>query len=330
MNTEILSINEKSIEKAAKIITSGGLVAFPTETVYGLGVSAYRGEAVENVFKVKGRPNDNPLICHIGSIEDTYLVSDDVTDLAMKLLKEFAPGPITVVVKKGDKIAKEVTAGLDTVGIRIPELQSARDFISACKEPIAAPSANTSKRPSPTDAKTVFEDIGGKIPLILDDGSCQVGIESTVVDCRGQIPIVLRAGKITCEDIAKVVGECQLAGATSEVRSPGVKYTHYAPKCSMMAMKMPTSKEVAEQVALLENQGETVVVLGENSLGSEISTKNFIGLGESVGDFMRSYYTSLRKAETIGTMILCVVPFSETAAEGLYNRVEKSTGGKII
>lgn len=329
METIIELINEKSIEKAVKIIKDGGIVAFPTETVYGLGVSAYRGDAISKVYEVKGRPSDNPLIVHIGGIEDLYLATDNPTPLALKLLDAFAPGPITVVVDKGSKISEKVTAGLDSVGIRIPKLQSARDFIKACGEPIAAPSANTSSRPSPTNAMTVFEDIGGKIPMILDGGSCEVGIESTVVDCRGEIPLILRSGKITRQDIAKIVGECDIAQDFSKVRSPGVKYKHYSPSCQMYAIFEKDLKFVQKQVNLQAERGLKVALLGESKL-AKVANAEFFNLGDSVDSFMKNYYEALRDGEKCADVIICVLTFSQNNAEGIYNRVTKSCGGNII
>ncbi|MEG1805508.1 MAG: L-threonylcarbamoyladenylate synthase [Clostridia bacterium] len=328
MDTTIEKINESSIAKASEIIKNGGIVAFPTETVYGLGVSAYRGESVSKVFEVKGRPSDNPLIVHIGGIEDIGQATENPTPLALKILNKFSPGPITVVVDKGVKIANEVTAGLDSVGIRIPMLLEARQFIKACGEPIAAPSANTSSRPSPTNAMTVFDDIGGKIPMILDGGSCEVGIESTVVDCRGEIPMILRSGKITQEDIKNLVGACEIATDFSKVRSPGVKYKHYSPSCEMLAIFQKDNSFVQAKVDELVKQNKNVVLIGEEKLSS-IDNVIFITLGNTVDDFMKNYYEALREGETCGDVIVCVLPFSEHNAEGIYNRVRKSCGGNI-
>ena len=329
MIAKIEKINQESIHKGKGIIEKGGVVAFPTETVYGLGVSAYNGKGVSQVFEVKGRPNDNPLIVHIADISDVSLVTSNFTNLARTLLEHFAPGPITVVVDKGDKIADEVTAGLDSVGIRIPELQSARDFIKATKVPLAAPSANTSTRPSPTTAQAVFEDIGSKIPLILDGGACEVGIESTVVDCRFETPIILRSGKITREDIEKVWGSCDVATNTSTVRSPGVKYKHYSPSCKMLAMNTSDNVLVESTVEKLVKAGETVVLIGNETL-KDTSFVEFINLGTTVDDFMKHYYEALRTGEKLGSIIVCVLPFTENHAEGLYNRVRKSCGGDIV
>lgn len=326
METVIKKINTKSIEIAKSIIREGGIVAFPTETVYGLGVSAYKGNSVKTVFEVKGRPNDNPLICHIGRIEDINLCSNNVTTTAMKILTEFSPGPITVVVDKNNKIADEVTAGLDSVGIRIPKPQKTRELLIAIGQPVAAPSANTSTRPSPTTANAVFEDIGGKIPLILDGGSCEVGIESTVVDCRNDIPILLRAGKITKKDIEKVCGKCEVALPTSKVRSPGVKYKHYAPKCDMQTILTNDVERIKK--AIFDNKDKKIVVIGNEHIVNELEVQ-VISLGNSTEEFMHNYFNALRIAEKKADLIILALPFKKENAEGLFNRIEKSCAGNI-
>lgn len=329
MKTHILPIEDiSSVKLCAEQIRSGGIVAFPTETVYGLGVSAYKGESVKKVFEVKGRPSDNPLICHVADIEDAVLATDELTATAKKLFKAFSPGPLTCVVKKNSKISDEVTAGLDTVGIRIVKPEGARRFLKECGVPVAAPSANTSKRPSPTTAMDVLADMDGKIEYILDGGDCEVGIESTVVDCRGETPIVLRAGKITSEDIKRVCGSVKIAGSTDEVRSPGMKYRHYCPKCTMYC-RFEKTDGLQDKINELAKKGEKVVLIG-NGETKTIENVEHIVLGESVEDFMHGYFSSLRRAEKVGSVIVCYIPFKECEAEGLYNRATKSCGGNLI
>ncbi len=329
MKTHILPIEDiVSVKLCSERVREGDIVAFPTETVYGLGVSAYKGESVKKVFEVKGRPSDNPLICHVADIEDAVLATDDLTETAKKLFKAFSPGPITCVVKKNSLIADEVTAGLDTVGIRIVGHEGARRFLKECGVPVAAPSANTSKRPSPTTARDVLADMDGKIEYILDGGECDVGIESTVVDCRGDVPIVLRAGKITSEDIKRVCGDVKIAGATDEVRSPGMKYRHYSPKCKMYC-RFESIAGLGEEIQKLQNGGEKVVLIGNGETG-KIAAAIHINLGESVEEYMHGYFASLRRGENLGTVIVCFIPFSESEAEGLYNRATKSCGGNLI
>ncbi|MBR2495672.1 MAG: threonylcarbamoyl-AMP synthase [Clostridia bacterium] len=328
MITKIEPITTESLKLASELIKNGEVVAFPTETVYGLGVSAYDKEGVKKVFLAKGRPSDNPLIVHIADVDDLNQVALEITDNAKKLLNAFAPGPITVVLKKREEIVDEVTAGLDTVGVRIPSHKGAREFIKACGLPIAAPSANTSQRPSPTTALAVYDDMQGKIPLILDGGNCDVGIESSVIDCRFETPIILRAGKITGEDVKRVCGSVKYATEKSEIRSPGMKYRHYAPKCQMF-VRFLTLDNLQERIDNLQKQGKTVLLLG-NLKAKELKADKFIYLGESVEEYMQSYFSSLREGEEQADVMICYIPFKEKEAEGLYNRALKSSGGEQI
>lgn len=239
MNTKLLSINDESLLLAGRIIRDGGLVAFPTETVYGLGANALNAEAVRGIFEAKGRPQDNPLIVHV-STRDMIDPLCEVTPTAEKLMVAFFPGPLTLLLPKKSIVPDVTTAGLDTVGIRMPEKKEARDFIAACGVPIAAPSANLSGRPSPTTAQHVYADMQGRIPLILDGGPCRVGVESTVLDLSGPIPRVLRPGEITAQDVARVCGSADVADSVMRplkegeaAPSPGMKHRHYAPKGRM-------------------------------------------------------------------------------------------------
>ncbi len=238
MQTELLPVSEESIEKGGKIIREGGLVGFPTETVYGLGANALDAEAVTHIFEAKGRPQDNPLIVHVSCVEEIpRLIRGGIPDMAKKLMDAFWPGPMTLIFKKCDDLNDVVTAGLDSVGIRLPSHEAARLLIKKSGCPIAAPSANRSGRPSPTTARHVMDDMNGRIPLILDGGACQVGVESTVIDVTGDVPRVLRPGGITPEMILEAVGSCEVDGAVlrplkegEKPKSPGMKYRHYAPK----------------------------------------------------------------------------------------------------
>ena len=218
------------IDEGARILKDGGLVVFPTETVYGLGANAYNENAVANIFKAKGRPQDNPLIVHISSLDQVKDIAVDVPDEFYKLAERFMPGPLTVILKKSDKIPYVVTAGGDTVGVRMPDNAYTRQLI-AKSFPLAAPSANRSKHISPTTAQHVYEDLNGEVDLILDDGACQVGIESTVLDLTVDVPTILRPGAVTADMLLDVVGQVGQNGKIIKVaKAPGMKYTHYAPK----------------------------------------------------------------------------------------------------
>lgn len=220
-----------SIDVAARFIFSSELVAFPTETVYGLGAGVFDEAAIEKIFRAKGRPADNPLIAHIGSLSQLDLLVEDIPPAAAKLIDGFFPGPLTIVLPKRDDIPAIATAGLDTIGVRMPLHQLALSFIRACRMPLVAPSANLSGKPSPTTWQAVKTDLDGRIACILKGEPTEVGLESTVVDCTGDAPIVLRAGAITLEQLQEVIPQTRLAklDADAPARSPGLKYKHYAP-----------------------------------------------------------------------------------------------------
>lgn len=243
------SSDKKGIKDCAEHLKNGEVIGFPTETVYGLGCDARNGEAVKKVFDAKGRPADNPLICHIGDKSQIKDIVSEITPLAQKLIDAFMPGPITLVMKKSDSISDETTAGLDTVGVRMPSHPVANKFLKEAAIPVAAPSANLSGRPSPTSSRSVLEDMDGYIYAIIDGGDSEYGLESTVVDCTGTTPVILRPGAVTKADIDTVInsGETVIAGGFNDKetpRSPGMKYRHYAPYAQVEIMKMPEGVEI--------------------------------------------------------------------------------------
>ena len=256
MHTELCQADDASIRRAAALLCAGELVAFPTETVYGLGADALNGEAAARIFAAKGRPADNPLIAHIaGESGLAGLIAGEPCACARKLMRAFWPGPMTLIFPKSARVPREVTAGLDTVAVRMPSHPVARALISASQTPIAAPSANRSGRPSPTTAAHVLEDMEGRIPLILDGGPCEVGLESTVVDVTGARPRILRPGGVTLEMLEGVVGDVDVdegvlhqLQAGSQARSPGMKYKHYAPKGEVTIV---TGPRAAQEIARL-------------------------------------------------------------------------------
>ena len=233
MTTQILGVSEQSLRLAKQLISEGEVVAFHTETVYGLGADARSDEAVRHIFELKGRPQNNPLIAHVHKDYDISTLVDDIPAYAKKLAKAFLPGPLTMVYPSTDKVSPLVSCGLRTLAIRVPSSPTAQAFLRAVDVPIAAPSANVSKHISPVTARHVFEDFEGRIPLILDGGRCEGGIESTVLDCTGETPQILRAGLVTQEMIASVVGDCGVyhMRAGEKPKSPGMAYKHYAPGC---------------------------------------------------------------------------------------------------
>lgn len=234
IRTRVLRPNEKSLALAADILHAGGLVAFPTETVYGLGARAYDASAARRVYKAKGRPSDNPLIVHVCDEAMLADVVKRVTPLARRLMDAFWPGPLTLILEKSARVPGAVTAGGRTVAVRCPGHPTARALIRALGEPIAAPSANLSGRPSPTTAAHVLRDLRGRVALIIDGGPCRKGLESAIVDARGKRPLVLRHGTLTAESISRAAGAPLRVPGGSSPLSPGTKHRHYAPSCRVI------------------------------------------------------------------------------------------------
>lgn len=233
-NLWVKTIITESPEEAADFIRRGRIVAFPTETVYGLGADVFDESAIENIFVAKSRPADNPLIVHVASADQISLVAFEVTESAEKLIKVFFPGPLTIVLTKRPEVPAIATAGLDTVGIRMPRHKTANAFLIASATPVVAPSANISGRPSPTTWNSVLEDLDGLIDCILAGEATQIGLESTVVDCAGAVPVLLRPGAISLDELRPVVGNIIISGdGDEERRSPGMRHQHYSPRASV-------------------------------------------------------------------------------------------------
>jgi len=270
MKTKIFG--KEGISEAAEILKQGGLVAFPTETVYGLGGNGLDKEAAKKIYAAKGRPSDNPLILHVSSIEEVYPLVKALPEKAKKLMEAFWPGPLTLVLPKSDIVPEESTGGLETVALRSPENALTLDLIRACGFPIAGPSANLSGRPSPTEASHVFEDLGGRIEGILEDGAVGIGVESTIVDLSENCPTLLRPGAITIEDLEEVLGEkvaidpTLLGKSMAEgfiPKAPGMKYRHYAPKAEMILFK---KKEEDETRSGQEEKAKFILSYGGKEL----------------------------------------------------------------
>jgi L-threonylcarbamoyladenylate synthase len=273
----------------AELIQSGGLVAFPTETVYGLGANGLDGEAVNRIFEAKGRPNDNPLILHVAKKSDVTKLWAHVPKLAKNLMDTFWPGPLTLIFMKADEVPYEVTAGLETVAIRMPSDKTARLLIQKSGVPIAAPSANRSGRPSPTTAEHVLADMDGRIPLILDGGPCRYGVESTVLSLVGE-PMILRPGAVTREMLEAVIGPVRLApsilnplGDREVAASPGMKYKHYAPDAEVHVVEgdpKPAAKRIRALYYAYEAEGKTVAILGTEQTMQSYRNLNAYSLGD--------------------------------------------------
>lgn len=313
------------IEEAANLIKNDEIVAFPTETVYGLGGNALSDAAIAKIYEAKNRPKDNPFIVHVTTLEQADRVAY-VTDDAKALFEKFAPGPITIVLRKKDCVPYSATAGLDTVGIRMPSHPMARAFIDACGLPIAAPSANLSKRVSPTRAKFVYDDMAGRIPLILDGGDCEVGIESTVLSLAGDRPVVLRPGIVTVEKLAEILPDVTTyRGEVKVAPSPGMKYTHYAPKS--LCYGFATDEAVKKYVE--ENEDKKIVVLCKGDPNRFFPTPA-VSLGKDGTEIAHNVFSALRENEEKFDVILLQM-LSDAGEEGaVMNRIVKSCGGKVL
>lgn len=316
------------IDEGARILKDGGLVVFPTETVYGLGANAYDENAVANIFKAKGRPQDNPLIVHISSLDQVNDIAVDVHDEFYKLAERFMPGPLTVILKKSDKIPYVVTAGGDTVGVRMPDNAYTRQLI-AKSFPLAAPSANRSKHISPTTAQHVYEDLNGEVDLILDDGACQVGIESTVLDLTVDVPTILRPGAVTADMLLDVVGQVSQNGKIIKVaKAPGMKYTHYAPKVdTVTAVNIDHAVNEYDKQASL---GKNPVIVARDIYRDTVKDRNLISLGVTVEDYTRNIYSALHTAEKEYDYIIVEELHGSGLEASVMNRVTKAAGGKEV
>ncbi|MBZ4688110.1 MAG: L-threonylcarbamoyladenylate synthase [Clostridia bacterium] len=338
-----LNLEPEKIEETAKILKEGGLVAFPTETVYGLGADAFNPQAVRNIFKAKGRPQDNPLIIHIWSNEQLDKLVKNIPQKAHVLMNNFWPGPLTVVLPKKEGVMSEATSGLDTVGVRMPDHPVALKLFQRSGVAVAAPSANISGKPSPTGGLHVLKDLAGKIDVVLDGGSAKVGVESTVVDCTGEIPVILRPGGVTKEEMEEVVGEVLLDPAlhrkTFKPKSPGMKYSHYAPDGIMYLVVGKSIKSLAEKLADISMKryqaGYKVALLAFEDTLALIGEKPYIKLSLGSRDNL-----SITAAKIYGLLRQCDrLKIDFIIAEGcprkgmglaVMNRLEKASGGKII
>lgn len=328
--TEILSPDASGLQKAAEMIRQGLCGAFPTETVYGLGASAYDEEAVARIFKAKGRPQDNPLIVHV----DSRALADEVcrfTPLGEKLAARFWPGPLTLVLPKKEKVAANVTAGLTTVGVRMPSHAVARDFITACGLPIAAPSANTSGRPSPATAEHVLDDLRYRIPFVIDGGKVDIGLESTVVDATGDYPVLLRPGKVSREELAELCGQVLLPeqGAERRPASPGMKYRHYAPQGRVHIAHNIGELETLRLDLSMHRMRMPVLVLS-NATAEEIMRRGarkheIYPLGDSKEEIAANWFTALRYCDKAGFLDIITEEFDDQGLGlALNNRMQRA------
>ena len=339
MKTQLFTNTPENIIKTAEILKNGGLAAIPTETVYGLAADALNGEAVAKIFAAKGRPMDNPLIVHVAEFEDIerFALVREIPEAVKKLAKVFWPGPLTIIMKKGGVIPDEVSAGLDTVAIRLPSHPSARAIIKAADTPLAAPSANLSGSPSPTTAQHVMNDMDGKIDAVFDGGACGVGVESTVITLAEDTPRLLRPGKVTLEELREVLGEVELDSAVlnklkdgQKAASPGMKYKHYAPKANVILLKC-TDDEFINYVNRCGGSGVAALCCDEDV--EKLSVK-YISLGKR-NDYeahAQRLFDSLRRIDGYGNIVTVYTRLPSTDGVGLavYNRLIRAAGFEVI
>jgi len=346
MPTQVINVqtdasNTAAIEKAAAVILAGGLVAFPTETVYGLGANGLDEKAVRSIFRVKGRPADNPLILHVSSREMLDTITRDRPPVAGRLIDCFWPGPLTLVLYRTGIVCDMVTGGLDTVAVRMPDNDTALSLIGGAGVPVAAPSANRSGRPSPTSARHVLEDLDGSIDLILDGGRSAFGVESTVLDLTVDVPLLLRPGGVSLEELTAAVGEIRTVADTmdsAQARSPGMKYRHYAPgaRVWLAAGEGEALVDAIKRLACdLEKEGRRVAIMATagNLLKYQGCSDTVINMGDA-GDLpavASRLFHNLRLLDSCGVDDIIAEPVPEYGLGfAVMNRLRKAAGGRII
>lgn len=339
METEVLqvilpdgTINEAAVKKAASRLLNGEVVAIPTETVYGLAANAFDESAVAKIFAAKGRPQDNPLIVHIAAIDELAQLVTDVPESAKRLAKAFWPGPLTMILPRSDRVPAGVSAGLPTVAVRMPVHPAAAAVIRAAGVPLAAPSANLSGSPSPTNAAYVLADMDGRIPLILDGGACKVGVESTVVSLTGDVPRVLRPGGVTVEQLRGVLGEVEVDDAVlhklkdgAVAASPGMKYKHYAPRADITILK-GTFEQFCDYVA-----GKDATILCFQGEESHFPHAVTYGKAHDGASQAARLFDALRELDEHGAAtVYARCPELDGMGLAVYNRLIRAAGFHLV
>ncbi len=339
--------SRETFEQAGQIIRDGGLVAFPTETVYGLGGNAFDKDSSLKIYSAKGRPSDNPLIVHIADISEIDGIAENVSDAARRLMEKFWPGPLTIILKKKDIVPAETTGGLDTVAVRMPSHPVALEFIKSAGVPIAAPSANTSGRPSPTMAKHVAEDMTGRIEMIIDGGQVDIGIESTIIDMSGETPMILRPGYITKEMLEKEIGsvlvdKVVLAKSSEELakdnyvpKAPGMKYRHYAPKAELIMFEGETenvSQEINRRTEEDLESGRKVGIICTDETINLYKKGKVVSIGSAKNEetIAHNLYGVLRDFDNMDVECIYSETFYNTGlGQAIMNRLIKAAGYHI-
>lgn len=335
MHTKVWKINSndiisKDIQEAADMLREGEVVAFPTETVYGLGADATNAAAVRKIFAAKGRPQDNPLIAHVASIDQLKELVTDIPDYVYQLINVFSPGPLTYILPANDFCAQNVKAGLSTIGVRVPDHPIALALLKALGRPVAAPSANVSGKPSPTTANHVYEDLNGRIGGLIDGGQTGVGLESTVIDCTGEIPVILRPGGITKEQLEQEAGAAMMdpglvTSSVNRPKAPGMKYKHYAPEVPLYLFT-GSRKLLRDFVDKEKQAGKRVGILVSNQTAELFTEDEHIHkLGATIEEIASSLYDGLRffKQASVDKIICETFP-DDGIGQAVMNRLRKA------
>ncbi|WP_457754139.1 L-threonylcarbamoyladenylate synthase [Thermococcus sp.] len=329
-------VDNKKIKIAAKFIREGKLVAFPTETVYGLGADALNEKAVRRIFEAKGRPTDNPLIVHIARFKQLYELARNVPREAEILAEHFWPGPLTIVLPKKDNVPKITTGGLNTVAIRMPAHEIALNLVKASGRPIAAPSANISGKPSPTLAEHVVDDFYGKIECIIDGGEVKIGVESTVLDLTTKPPTLLRPGGLPLEEIERIIGKIKIhpavKGKTVDIaKAPGMKYKHYAPNAQVIVIEGDREKVKEKIKTLLKEYKKRGIKVGIMATGDFYEADAYVNLGNSEEEVAKNLFRALRELDKSGVDVILAEGIEEKGLGlAVMNRLRKAAGYKIV
>lgn len=327
MITEIKPITEDSVLYAKEILLSGGVIGMPTETVYGLAGVGTNPNAVKEIYRVKGRPSDNPLIAHVHKDYDIEKLVRVDMPYVKQLIKAYMPGPLTLVLQSKGVVCKEATCGGETLAIRMPSHQGCQKLLRAIDMPLVAPSANLSKHTSPVTASHVYNDLNGQIPLILDGGKCSGGIESTVLDVTSSVPRILRAGLITKEMIEKITGKCEIAQhkESDKVRSPGVKYKHYRPKCQTSLFSPNQLDKAIDRYKKLVKEGKNPYIMCANDIAKNLKGYNLLLLGATGEEIASNLYDKLLQGERLADEIIAIsLDRTDGVYLGIMNRLVKS------
>ncbi len=342
-NIDVNNIDSAKMQEAGDLIAAGELVAFPTETVYGLGGDALHPDAAKKIYEAKGRPSDNPLIIHIAEVADLDRVGKDVPPEAKKLAEAFWPGPLTMIVWKKDEVPFATTGGLNTVAVRMPDHPVALELIRKSGKLIAAPSANTSGRPSPTEASHVMGDLEGRIAMVLDGGAVGIGIESTIIDLTEPVPMILRPGYITPEMLSEVLGKEVIidpgiiaADDTTKPKAPGMKYKHYAPKADMVIVdgeQQAVVEKINELTKEAHETGKKVAVIATEETKENYSADVVLNIGarEDEDSIARHMYKILRDCDKLEVEVIFSESFkTPRIGQAIMNRLLKAAAHQVI